>query len=296
MIATLHCISQSIQNTIIREKMHNVFNLEVLEDFSGSDFTDDIRRAKTSYSAEKKEIKKKLSNFIFNGTVYAKELEDEWFPQVDCDIFISHSHKDESLALLLAESLQDAFGLTCFIDSCVWGCANELIEEINDKYSDKEKTADGCIYNHEKCKTATTHVNVMLSIALQKMIDKAEVVFILNTPYSIKKYENIDKNITYSPWIYTETICTQIIRKRPLSQYREDHTHLGKSVGDSSASGFNVEYELPLKTLTRITIHTIIEWEELWKKDEKGHPLDVLYKIIKKQCILEDCVKDLFAK
>ena len=52
----------------------------------------------------------------------------------------------------------------------------DLLEMINDEYSDKRnKPSGGCIYDHKKCNTASKHVDTMLTIALYKMIDKAEI-------------------------------------------------------------------------------------------------------------------------
>ena len=94
----------------------------------------------------------------------------------------------------LAGWLHFTFGLNCFIDSCVWGYSDKLLDKINDVYSDKQdKPTGGCIYDHKKCNTASKHVNTMLTIALHKMIDKAEVTFLLNTDNVISKYSDIQK-------------------------------------------------------------------------------------------------------
>lgn len=47
-------------------------------------------------------------------------MQVSWFPQIKADVFISHSHSDEKLAIIFAGWLYNAFGLTAFIDSCVW--------------------------------------------------------------------------------------------------------------------------------------------------------------------------------
>ena len=67
-------------------------------------------------------------------------MQANWFPQIKADIFISHSHKDEDLALALAGWLKVSFGLTAFIDSCVWGYANDLLKMIDYKYCYQKKT------------------------------------------------------------------------------------------------------------------------------------------------------------
>ncbi len=62
---------------------------------------------------------------------------------------------------------------------CVGGYSDDLLDEINNGYSDRQdKPTGGCIYNYKKCNIASNHVNAMLIIALHKMIDKAEVMFL----------------------------------------------------------------------------------------------------------------------
>ena len=139
---------------------------------------------------------------------------------MEADVFISHSHADEKLAKGLAGWLHSCFGLTCFIDSCVWGYADDLLEMINDEYSDKKnKPSGGCIYDHKKCNTASKHVNTMLTIALYKMIDKSEITILLNTNSSIKKYKDIYQQTTYSPWIYLD--CQHFFRQIFLGYFSD---------------------------------------------------------------------------
>ena len=69
-----------------------------------------------------------------NDKIDGTKMQENWFPKVDADIFISHSHKDENLAKGLAGWLYKEFGLEAFIDSCVWGYANDLLLEIDKKY------------------------------------------------------------------------------------------------------------------------------------------------------------------
>ncbi len=103
-----------------------------------------------------KAIYKKLEDYVLNGTaINGTSLQNDWFPEIEADIFISHSHKDKDLALGLAGWLHSTFNLKCFIDSCVWGYVDNLLELINAEYSDKQVTSYDCTYNHEKCNTAS---------------------------------------------------------------------------------------------------------------------------------------------
>lgn len=42
----------------------------------------------------KKSIEEDLEAFIIDGVIDGSSLQEEWFPQIKADIFISHSHKD----------------------------------------------------------------------------------------------------------------------------------------------------------------------------------------------------------
>jgi len=76
-----------------------------------------------------------IDNFINDeGIIDATALMKEWFPTVKVDVFISHSHQDEELAIQLATWLKNTFNLNSFIDSTVWGYAGELLKNIDEKY------------------------------------------------------------------------------------------------------------------------------------------------------------------
>ena len=143
-------------------------------------------------------------------------MQNDIFPNIDANIFISHSRKDKDLANALAGWINKEFRLKVFIDSNVWGYSQELLEDINSVYSNKrENDNGGYTYNHQDCNNASQHVNMMLSVALQKMIDTVECVILLNTDNAISTFDEQNKkmNTTYSPWIYSEIVCTQIVRK-----------------------------------------------------------------------------------
>lgn len=162
------------------------------------------------------EVRTKLEGYITGDVLNGSKVQDDWFPALDADIFISHSHKDLDLANALAGWIYETFRLKVFIDSNVWGYTSDLLKNINDKYSNKRRDSDGgYLYNYDQCNQASQHVNMMLSVALQKMIDKVECVILLNTNNSVTVFEENENciNSTYSPWIYSEIICTQIVRQ-----------------------------------------------------------------------------------
>lgn len=239
---------------------------------------------RTYISQRKSKCEENLKNYVLNGVTDGTKLADDWFPQIDADIFISHSHKDEDLALALAGWLYNKFELKCFIDSCVWGYIDDLLEMINKEYSERRPDKEGgYVYNHKKCNIAASHVNMMLCMALQKMIDKTEAVFVVNTENSIMKYGDVYETATFSPWIYSEIVCTQIVRNKELSKYRSQK--IIKYAMDSTTeinSMYQSAYNISLDHLKDIKTTDLINWEQRWrtvnnKSDRYG--LDELYKI-----------------
>lgn len=249
--------------------MFTGFNLD-LSTKSGSyggesiDFSQYKEIGETHLNQQKSSCENTLRDYIINGIADGTKLQKDWFPQVDADIFISHSHKDIELAQGLAGWLNKTFNLKCFIDFNVWGYADKLLEEINSEFSNKRIDKDGgYLYSHERCNTAAKHVNTMLSIALQKMIDKTETTFVINTANSIDKYENVYEKSTYSPWIYTEIVSTELVRRKPLSEYRKQSI---VKFSQEDAKSYNAHeycaaYKVSLEHLKEININTLCDWK-----------------------------------
>lgn len=259
-------------------KMVTGYNLCL--DRDEKDFQNYIDIGKKHLNEQKAKTKDCLQEYIKNGIADGTQIEKDWFPQIEADIFLSHSHEDEKLALGLAGWLNKTFGLKCFIDSCVWGYADDLLEQINCEFSDKQKNlAGGYTYNHRKCITASKHVDTLLTIALHKMIDKAEVTLLLNTQNSISKYEDVYQEATYSPWIYSEIICTQIVRKKKISDYRSGAQLEYFEKSNSGKDGFNAAYGISLDHLKKIGCAHLSRWEKIYDTYKEAYPLDCLYKL-----------------
>lgn len=255
------------------------YNLHL--DKNTSKFQDYISIGECHLNRQKEEATNNLKKYVINGIADGTKLEKDWFPEIDADIFISHSHADEELAKGLAGWLNAFFGLNCFIDSCVWGYSDDLLDKINNDYSDRQdKPIGGCTYDYRKCNTASKHVNTMLTIALHKMIDKAEVTFLLNTDNSISKYGDVYQNATYSPWIYSEIVCTEIVRKKPISEYREEAVleHFFEN-RQSRNDGFSAAYGVSLEHLENINLLVLNKWKSLYDNCNIKYPLDYLYKL-----------------
>ena len=231
---------------------------------------------------KKNNIKKTIDSYLFsNGTLNGSNMQENWFPQIKADIFISHSHKDEKLALALAEWLKETFGLTAFIDSCVWGYSNNLLKLIDDVYC---RNINRNSYDYDKRNYSTSHVHMMLSVALTQMIDNTECLFFLNTPNSITPDTIINK--TESPWIYSEISISQLIRKKELQEYRimEQNESLKTFSEDKK---LNIQYDLPTDHLVDINVDDLNEWEEKYEKQDsenlRVHALDKLYELTKQK-------------
>lgn len=126
---------------------------------------------------------------------------------------------------------------------------------------------------------AANHVNTMLTIALQKMIDRCECVLFLNTNQSILPYEKTLRDATESPWIYSEIVCTQLIRHKELKEYRKEIFHEDQRMLFEASGGFHPAYSVSLDHLMPLNMGDLMEWEQNYPKNTpKHHPLDYLYK------------------
>ena len=228
------------------------------------------------YEDLKKAIRPSLGSYIIdNETLDAEKIQKDWFPEVNAHIFISHSHKDESLAIALAGWLLNNFGLKAFIDSCVWGYANDLLKILDNQYCRNNKPDS---YNYNKRNYSTSHVHMLLMTALNKMIDKTECVFFLNTENSVSIVSGIE-NRTLSPWIYGEIETTRIIEKHQpkretIKMFNESRVLLEKA----EDSLLNIAYPMNTSHLYDLTPQTLQQWEQDSKYGgEKA--LDRLYEL-----------------
>lgn len=210
------------------------------------------------------------------NSIDATSITDMWFPAVSADVFISHSHADETLAVDFACWLKHNLGLTAFIDSTVWGNANELLKEIDNHYC--KNTADGT-YIYEKRNGTTSHVHILLATALASMIDKTECLIFLNTPTSLSASQAAQEAATYSPWIYLELSVASTIRERDPHEHRQStKTAAGYGNVIIEARSFSPVYRLGdrLMPAMRLDASKLNTWVEHFNQ-AGGHALDALY-------------------
>lgn len=218
---------------------------------------------------------KQLDKYVgVNGVINGSELENDWFGEIDSHIFISHSHTDEKLAIALAGYLFKNHKIRCFVDSCVWGYSNELLKQIDNRYC---KNTESNTYNYDTRNFSTSHVHMMLSAALNKMIEKCESLFLINSPNSIETSDILKE--TYSPWIYSEILTSKLIEKKIPHR----HLHVGLerrtetfSKVDNLNESLKIKYKLDLDHLVDLSEQEIINWG-LIPSNSPENALDILY-------------------
>ena len=237
---------------------------------------------KERYDKQKRKIQTDLELFALkDNSLDGSKIIESWFPYVNSHIFISHSHKDEKLVIAFAGWLYHCFGIESFIDSCIWGYSNQLIKILDDKYSWLDKRAN--LYNYQEVLYSTSHVHMMLSTALNSMIDKTECLIFFDSPHSIISYENIDK--TESPWIYSEIAFSQMARinipdRLKIKQLNGSRYFSADGMGDIlEKASLNIKYDLYSKHLTPITAETLNTWKKFPHLNNPETALDNLYNI-----------------
>ena len=212
-----------------------------------------------------------FTTFVENdGSIDGTKMQENWFPEYDFDVFISHSHDDEDLAIFLSGYLKK-HGITSFVDSCLWGYSNDLLKEIDYTYSwfDKKRT----IYSYDKVNYSSSHIHMMLANALAMMIDKSECFIFLNTPNSVDPFLEMDK--TKSPWIYSEIVISKLIeKKKPSRTIRITETYSNFSGEENLV----IKYNLDLSHLIKLDFSSFFKNWGNKKFASKGDALDSLYK------------------
>lgn len=274
--------------------MFSGFNLKLLEDFFENKYDYYIKIGKKCVKSQIEKYNDDLQKYIMcvgedREILNGNKIQNSWFPQVSADIFISHSHDDEDLANAFAGWLYDEFKLTSFIDSNVWGYVDELLNLFNKEHSQHWFSKEvGWIYSLEDCNRASQHANIMLLMALQNMIDNAESVFLLNTNQSINVFEGRKMNSTYSPWIYSEIVCTQLIRKRPLINYRGKQNIFAESFAKSELhNNLQIQYDVSLEHLKSLDEDKLNLWNEKYQNGNYTKALDALYEFTYKKQLKE---------
>lgn len=218
---------------------------------------------------------KPIESYLTEGMNFDAELiRQGWFPsEMVFDIFISHSGNDKKNAFALADWLERTFGLSCFIDSLVWSHYESLQEKLDDFYAKKYKSA----YDEKFRYRVYQNIDLMLNTSLMEVMDKCECLFFLNTPRSIQS-DKMHQYLTDSPWLFSEiSMFNHIEKPKPLRRR-------SKVVGYCEAIESKILHPLDLSNLVTIDSISLNKWKSL--KNEKEHPLDILYKYVDRRAKL----------
>lgn len=261
-----------------------MFSKFQLMDISTDEFIDYESAGRTFFGNFQSELRASLENFISeDGVIDGTKLQNNWFPvRSKFDVFLSHSHDDESTAIALAGFLKQELNLNTFIDSCLWGYSNELLRKLDEKYC---RHSNGTSFDYDKRNYSTSHVHMMLSIALSNMIDRCESVILLNTPRSISLEEDISKEQTSSPWIYNELSIANVMRVRPIEDYRCQYTFLEHKDGvydfANESANITIKYDVSefLQSFITLTANDLWQCAGKWENNRKvfQSSLDYIY-------------------
>jgi hypothetical protein len=248
-------------------------------DIDGWDLEDYYDSGLEVFEDQKVKVSNVLDAYLLrNKALDGSRMSADWFPLIDAEVFISHSHRDERLAISLAGWLNDCFGITTFIDSMIWGYSNDLLKEIDKKYCEGPVPNS---YSYELRNNSTSHVHIMLATALTKMIDKTECFFFIKTSNSITTKKAINEAETYSPWIYSEVEMARLLRKKPLKEYRNLSDSLIKSFSGTYRGFLNEQlsilHSINLEHLEELSTIDLLLWEISWGKSDIQIALDQLY-------------------
>ena len=203
-----------------------------------------------------------IENIVNHQSLDAEKIKGDWFPTIESDIFISHSHKDLDTVEKLATILSKYLELRVFIDSKVWKYSDNLVQMIEEKYCVSEKSI------HDKI---VAHVNIMLSSALTKMLNKTECVIFLNSNNSLIPNKYYSSQQTDSPWIYYELFITSLLPVK--SPNRTVPFEIS-----NEAQQFQILHTVPLNHLTDLDNVDLKNWIEKSRISNKNS-LDVLYNL-----------------
>lgn len=144
-----------------------------------------------------------------NGPILdGKKIINRWFPQQnDKNIFISHSHGDETRVTELANYLEN-LGNKVFVDSTVWGSCFELMNGINDRFNITKLEGDSKTYSYNGVQNVSANMYLILTNALNKMINQCDVFIFVESKGSV------ENNKTYSPWIMEELNLYEILHEQ----------------------------------------------------------------------------------
>lgn len=189
------------------------------------------------------------------------------------DVFISYSHDDKDYAIFLASWLEQICKLRVFLDYYVWGSADMLLKDIDDKFCKQENGT----YNYKRRNYSTSHVHAMLSMAIMDIINNTECCIFINSEHSIhlSMLENSTKAITLSPWIYEENKMMKLLPSYITRRESRYFSSLERKKLNESLQDLKMSHGVDFSEFINLTYENLIN---LRNKGQKG--LDELYGLI----------------
>ena len=188
-------------------------NTTVINKLAGMVSENDVK----AIELQRHPFKKKMRTLVIptDGIIKGDTLKDTYFPSdlfegSNYDVFISHSHNNEEEAHLLAAWLKKYKNLSCFVDSFAWGSADQLLKEIDDKYSYRKHSKT---YDYKKRNFTTSHVHAILSMALLDTILRSKYCIFIESTESVPLNSGLKKK-TLSPWLYEEIKYMQLLQPK----------------------------------------------------------------------------------
>ena len=206
----------------------------------------------------KETISKATDSFLHGNKMIidAECLQRDWFPYVDCDIFISHSHDDSRQVICFVGWLYETFGIKAFVDSVAWNYVNDLSDKLYKKYlklNGGERSPSKDLLHH----LAITSSETILRDAIEEMIDISECFLFIGTKNSLKGKK------TESPWLFFENKASNRIRLRPLIYYRKSYFRsLSVCYKFSILRVPKIRYSCNFEEFTTITLGDLREWKK----------------------------------
>ncbi len=179
-----------------------------------------------------------------DGTYSGDLIQKTLFPNINADVFISHSHNDALFAQKIASSINIITGKEVFCDEGLWGSADNFLQVLNNSCLYFDPNAKMHLYDHKKCCRNASIMYMLLSDALQKMIYKCKYFIFIATSESIYSLKN---QTTLSPWIFFELKTINNILENE-SFFLDKQIKLG-----SESMAPTIELPIILDNLTKIT-------------------------------------------
>ena len=249
--------------------MYRGFNIEGLsiEEDYGKNYIE------TSEKVGKQAIEEYIKKTMDGGSIKNSLDVEKWtkasLPEINADIFLSHSHKDIILARRLAGYLNEYLGLKVFIDSFFWDNIADVQKELDELYATSECDCGEKTYEYLKRNKIATHVNIMLTSALTNMIDKTDFFFFLNTSNS-----TIEKDQTTSAWIHHELMIADVIIKNRLMGMGPQERTYSKALQKAELEELVVHHSARTERFISFSINDL---KEMVSCKQREAALDYLY-------------------